>query len=161
MDKRFHWTKGNKIIHVSNPNLNNSILFKNENLNNSILLKSVSYCYCYCSATNGISHSESRALSTACFLFQSGLLDTINLDDCTGMFVGEVDTGEPFSIGIKMPSRTYFLKADNRLEMDNWFRVFRPFIQAAGAYAPRPHRWSSSSDGSITMSGMQPRFVCV
>ena len=84
---------------------------------------------------------------------QSGLLDSINLDDCIGMFVAEFETGDPFSIGIKLESRTYYLKADNRLELDNWFRVLKPFIQAAGAYTPRSHCWSSSPDDSNAMSG--------
>ena len=46
-NERSHWIKEN---------------ISDSNLNNSILLKSVSCCYCYCSATNGIFHSENRAL---------------------------------------------------------------------------------------------------
>ena len=66
------------------------------------------------------------------------------------MFVGEGDTGEPFSIGLKLGKKTYYLKAENRLELDNWSRVLKPFVQASPAYIPR--RNSSTSSASSTES---------
>ena len=66
------------------------------------------------------------------------------------MFVGEGDIGEPFSIGLKIAKMTYYLKAENRLELDNWSRVLKPFVQASQAYIPR--RNSSTSSTSSTES---------
>ena len=66
------------------------------------------------------------------------------------MFIGEGDTGEPFSIGLKVGKLTYYLKAENRLELDNWSRVLKPFVQASQAYIPR--RSSSTSSTSSTES---------
>lgn len=75
---------------------------------------------------------------------------TVNLDHCSGMFVGEGDTGEAFSIGLKLGKMTNYLKAENRLELDNWSRVLKPFVQASSAYIPR--RNSSTSSTSSTDS---------
>ena len=75
---------------------------------------------------------------------------SVNLDNCSGMFVGEGDIGEPFSIGLKVAKMTYYLKAENRLELDNWSRVLKPFVQASQAYIPR--RNSSTSSASSTES---------
>ena len=72
----------------------------------------------------------------------------INLDFCSGMFIGEADTGEPFSIGLKLGKMTYYLKAENRLELDNWSRVLKPFVQASQAFVPRRSS-SSSSDSDV------------
>ncbi|KAK3728583.1 hypothetical protein QZH41_011672 [Actinostola sp. cb2023] len=72
---------------------------------------------------------------------------SLNLDDCTNMFSAEVDTGEPFSHGLNTPDATYYFKADNRLEIDNWIRVFKPFVQAASAFPFR--RGNRNSVGSI------------
>lgn len=72
----------------------------------------------------------------------------INLDFCSGMFIGEADTGEPFSIGLKLGKTTYYLKAENRLELDNWSRVLKPFVQASQAFVPRRSS-SSSSDSDV------------
>ncbi|XP_032234491.2 COP1-interactive protein 1 isoform X3 [Nematostella vectensis] len=54
----------------------------------------------------------------------------INVHDCTNIFNGESDTGETFSIGLKSENVNYYLKAENRLEMDNWSRVLKPYIQS-------------------------------
>ena len=85
-----------------------------------------------------------------CLMFQNcsteRLDGSINLDFCSGMFIGEADTGEPFSIGLKLGKTTYYLKAENRLELDNWSRVLKPFVQASQAFVPR--RGSSSSSDS-------------
>ena len=72
----------------------------------------------------------------------------INLDFCSGMFIGEADTGEPFSIGLKLGKTTFYLKAENRLELDNWSRVLKPFVQASQAFVPRRSS-SSSSDSDV------------
>lgn len=69
------------------------------------------------------------------------------LDDCTNIFAGEVDTGEPFSVGLNTTDSTHYFKAENRLDIDNWTRVFRPFVQAAGGYTRK--RGSRNSVGSI------------
>lgn len=68
------------------------------------------------------------------------------------MFVGEADTGEPFSIGLKLGKTTYYLKAENRLELDNWSRVLKPFVQASQAFVPRRSS-SSSSDSDVFVQG--------
>lgn len=75
---------------------------------------------------------------------------TINLDNCSGIFIAEGDTAEPFSIGLKLGKVTHYLKAENRLELDNWSRVLKPFVHASQAYIPR--RTSSSSSVSSTES---------
>lgn len=72
---------------------------------------------------------------------------SFNLDDCTNMFMAEVDTGEPLSHGLNTPDATYYFKADDRMEIDNWVRVFKPFVQAATAYPFR--RGSRNSVGSL------------
>jgi len=64
------------------------------------------------------------------------------------MFIGEADTGEPFSIGLKLGKTIYYLKAENRLELDNWSRVLKPFVQASQAFVPRRSS-SSSSDSDV------------
>ena len=68
------------------------------------------------------------------------------------MFIGEADTGEPFSIGLKLGKTTYYLKAENRLELDNWSRVLKPFVQASQAFVPRRSS-SSSSDSDVFVQG--------
>ena len=79
---------------------------------------------------------------------------SFNLDSCGGMFVGEYDTGEPFSMGLKFPDSTLFFRAENRLEMDNWSRVLRPFVQAA---QPLPsYRGRSSSGGRPASNSAEP-----
>lgn len=71
------------------------------------------------------------------------------------MFIGEADTGEPFSIGLKLGKTTYYLKAENRLELDNWSRVLKPFVQASQAFVPRRGS-SSSSDSDVFVQGELP-----
>ncbi len=56
------------------------------------------------------------------------------MDDCLALTSAECDTNEPFSIGIKTTAKTYYLKAENRLEMDNWCRVLKPFVIASPGY---------------------------
>ena len=73
----------------------------------------------------------------------------INLDFCSGMFIGEADTGEPFSIGLKLGKTTYYLKAENRLELDNWSRVLKPFVHASQAFIPRRSSSSSSAESDV------------
>ena len=75
---------------------------------------------------------------------------TVNLDNCSGIFIAEADTAEPFSVGLKVGKTTHYLKAENRLELDNWSRVLKPFVQASQAYIPR--RTSSSSSVSSSES---------
>lgn len=88
----------------------------------------------------------------------------INLDFCSGMFIGEADTGEPFSIGLKLGKSTYYLKAENRLELDNWSRVLKPFVQASQAFIPRRSSSSSSAESDVfahstsTSLGRAPSF---
>lgn len=65
------------------------------------------------------------------------------------MFIGEADTGEPFSIGLKLGKSTYYLKAENRLELDNWSRVLKPFVQASQAFIPRRSSSSSSAESDV------------
>ena len=96
-------------------------------------------------------------LRNLCFHFSSlqnssteRLDGTINLDNCSGIFIAEGDTAEPFSIGLKLGKVTHYLKAENRLELDNWSRVLKPFVHASQAYIPR--RTSSSSSVSSTES---------
>lgn len=71
------------------------------------------------------------------------------MDFCSGMFIGEADTGEPFSIGLKLGKSTYYLKAENRLELDNWSRVLKPFVQASQAFIPRRSSSSSSAESDV------------
>ena len=91
-------------------------------------------------------------LTFLCLMFQNcsteRLDGNINLDFCSGMFIGEADTGEPFSIGLKLGKTTFYLKAENRLELDNWSRVLKPFVQASQAFVPRRSS-SSSSDSDV------------
>ncbi|XP_028413126.1 rootletin-like [Dendronephthya gigantea] len=61
-------------------------------------------------------------------------LGSINLDDCLGLTSAECDTSEQFTIGIKTLAKTHYLKAENRLEMDNWCRVLKPFVIASPGY---------------------------
>ncbi|KAL9957137.1 hypothetical protein ACROYT_G038739 [Oculina patagonica] len=91
-------------------------------------------------------HDEQKNCST------ERLDGNINLDFCSGMFIGEADTGEPFSIGLKLGKTTYYLKAENRLELDNWSRVLKPFVQASQAFVPRRSS-SSSSDSDVFVQG--------
>ena len=83
---------------------------------------------------------------------------TVNLDLCSGMFIGEADTGEPFSIGLKLGKAIYYLKAENRLELDNWSRVLKPFVQASQAFIPRRSS-SSSSDDVFVQSELLSSFL--
>lgn len=74
-------------------------------------------------------------------------LGSVSLDDCTGLMSAEVDTNEPFSIGIKTSPKTHYLKAENRLEMDNWCRVLKPFVIASPGY-----RFNGKSPTTRTLS---------
>ena len=56
------------------------------------------------------------------------------MDDCLGLTNAGCETNEPYSIGIKTTAKTYYLKAENRLEMDNWCRVLKPFVIASPGY---------------------------
>jgi hypothetical protein len=61
-------------------------------------------------------------------------LGSISMDDCLGLTSAECETNEPFSIGIKTTAKTFYMKAENRLEMDNWCRVLKPFVIASPGY---------------------------
>ena len=56
------------------------------------------------------------------------------MDDCLELTNAESDTSEPFSIGVKTSAKTHYIKAENRLEIDNWCRVLKPFIIASPGY---------------------------
>lgn len=93
-------------------------------------------------------------------------MGNISLDDCIGLMNAEVDTSEAFSIGIKTTSKIHYLKAENRLEMDNWCRVLKPFVIASPGYnfnrkTPYVHSFhhQERKNNSTSSNGMLLKYI--
>jgi hypothetical protein len=59
------------------------------------------------------------------------VLGTIHLSECLELRDGDAETRHSNTLALTTPSRKYYIQAENKAEIDDWFKVIVPLVSSS------------------------------